>query len=869
MLVFTKTVRSLRAARRLSRRLLVLDVLIDRQLWTKFPWLNDCIYEVTRLLQPRHTELRISIRQQLNLIRDYSGLPLARQQDDLTVGFRILQLAHRFLCENQLNCHLSDYRILLLQPQGTGNFTFSELRLALQALELACLLQLSKLLYSPVADCADRSAVLVGLLDVLGLIRSSNNEEFLASILPYESSLIEDPAQVYPCLDSNSKNMYRRAVERIAENCDIKPQDVIKGATELAMIAADPIRRHVGFYFLDDGLISLLAHIGAKWDQGPIARGAGDKRHLQLYYFLIILVTFLLIFAFLIFFNAFRFGAMWGGITFCSLLVISSEVGNDLADLFCGLLTTPKELPRLEFDRERFRSEIVAVAVPTLLTSEAHITSIVEVMEQNYISAKCDPVVFVLLTDYPDSDCDRVTSQDRACLEKATVLINYLNLKYGTDGDGPFVLLHRERRYSDTQARWVGWERKRGKLRQLNKLLLNKENTFDFVIGSINRLALARFVLVLDDNSKLSQRAIPKLLGIALHPLNTPIVDENDRLMRGFPIFQPLPAISAESARRWRFASSTFKNIVDERYPPTRARSVHFELFSDCMFFGKGLYEVQAFERLVNSRIPDESVLSHDILEGGCARTASIGDVVISETCPSSYRLYYERLHRWARGDWQNLATILVNRRTPFSSFSKYMVVKFVRRTLFAPARTLLLLSFIALRSEISVLPFVALSILLMLPDIVLIISLLLSCFFCGQLLYRRRALVNSIKTAGINLFVLCTTSLHHGIIMIDAISRTICRVGTGRNLLAWKAASVLEDEDRGFCFVTFYLALSALIAFGVLFYASKAPHKIFPVVIALMWCLNVWLYFGAQQGRQRIHAGSQRVISKSSRSLR
>ncbi|MFI1018469.1 hypothetical protein [Streptomyces sp. NPDC020965] len=278
----------------------------------------------------------------------------------------------------------------------------------------------------------------------------------------------------------------------------------------------------------------------------------------------------------------------------------------------------------------------------------------IETLERNYLNNPDRNILFALLTDFADSEDCRMP-QDRDLLSSIEEGLAKLNTAHGVYGVGPFLHFHRERRWHDIDKIWMGWERKRGKLAEFNRLLSGDESTsFMQRIGDKRRLAGISLVVTLDADSELAPGGIARLVGILRHPLNrASISQETGFVTNGYGVLQPRP-VQVHGGKESLF-ERLFYPQVETLDRESVEPSIHQDFFDSGLFFGKGIYDATIFERSLEGRIPENSVLSHDKLEGFHARTAYISDVTILETAPVNYLAHRKRMHRWVRGDYQLL----------------------------------------------------------------------------------------------------------------------------------------------------------------------------------------------------------------------
>ena len=340
------------------------------------------------------------------------------------------------------------------------------------------------------------------------------------------------------------------------------------------------------------------------------------------------------------------------------------------------------------------------VAIPTLLINEKQIRQLVDDLEVRYLVNRDPNICYALLTDLPDT-AEPVGDETDHRVDLAIQLIRELDERYADEPYGGFYLFHRHRIYNPREGAWMGWERKRGKLLDLNQLLRNAYDPFPVKAGDMSKLQRIRYVLTLDSDTQLPRGSAQKLIGAMAHPLNRPFVDpELNIVTRGYGILQPRVGISVHSATRSRLASIYSGETGFDIY--SRAVSdVYQDLYGEGIFTGKGIYDVDALRQVLESRFPRNALLSHDLIEGAYARAGLASDIEVIDDYPSHYSAYNRRKHRWLRGDWQIVRWVF-NRvpdetrklvRNPISLVSRWKIVDNLRRSLMEPATFLLLVA--------------------------------------------------------------------------------------------------------------------------------------------------------------------------------
>jgi len=347
------------------------------------------------------------------------------------------------------------------------------------------------------------------------------------------------------------------------------------------------------------------------------------------------------------------------GVVLVALIPVS-EMAVGAVNQLVTWAVPPRIVPKLDMREHGVPPEFrTAVVVPTLLPSVEAAREALEHLEIQYLANRDPRLHFALLSDFTDAASETLPT-DEAILAAAVEGIRELNTKYAGGADDVFYLFHRPRKWNPGQRVWMGWERKRGKLSEFNAFLRGgAPDAFATIVGDIEPLRETRFVITLDSDTVLPHDAAQILIGTLAHPLNRPVFDEARGLVsQGYAILQPRVGVSLTSAHRSRFAAIHSGHPGVDPYT-TAVSDVYQDLFGEGSFTGKGIYDVDAFDRAMQGRFPENALLSHDLIESAYARAALITDVEVFDDYPTRYLTYTRRKHRWIRGDWQLLPWLL------------------------------------------------------------------------------------------------------------------------------------------------------------------------------------------------------------------
>jgi len=506
--------------------------------------------------------------------------------------------------------------------------------------------------------------------------------------------LRRDPTGDYARMDFASRDAYRHAVEELAAPTGEAQVRVSLHAiaSARAVAARDPHEpgAHVGFHIVGLGRTQLEVEVVARVRLAARVRRAARRHPTTVYLGSVALLTALA--AGLAIAYARSVGATEVQLLLVGVLALlpSCELAVLLVQRICAAQAAPRRLPRLDFSKGVPASARTIVVVPTLLADVADVTELLEHLEvQAY--ANLDPHIhFAIVSDFKDATTAVVEGDDQT-LEAAREGIAELNRRLPTDR---FYLFHRERQWNPKEGVFMGWERKRGKIEEFNRLARGATDTgFTVQVGRLDLLPSMRFVLTLDRDTKTPRNVARELIGILSHPLHRPRIDATvGRVTQGYGILQPRINVTHASAAGSLFARIHAGNVGIDPYT-TAVSDTYQDLFDEGVFTGKGLYEIDAFRAAVEGRAPENALLSHDLFEGVHARTALVTDLELVDDYPPNLLAHSRREHRWVRGDWQILAWLLpvVPTRTGFARnhlplISRWKIFDNLRRSLLAPA---------------------------------------------------------------------------------------------------------------------------------------------------------------------------------------
>jgi cyclic beta-1,2-glucan synthetase len=717
----------------------------------------------------------------------------------------------------------------------------------------------------------------VSMSNCIGSLRFLNSTDwqvFVEMSSVVEEILLEDMDGVYGNMDFHTRDYYRHVVEKISKYSNFSEQQVARAAIQLAKDSSlqnDPVvMHHVGYYLTGKGVAVTEKLAGMKVTGMDAVRKFISRYPVQLYINLSMLITLLLTGVMVL--TAFNEGLQLHWIIAAGIL---SAIGvSHLAITFVNWLVTlvilPHFLPRLDYSKGIPPESRTLVVVPTLFSNAAELESLVETMEVRYLANKDAHLHFALLTDFTDAKTETLP-EDESLLNLAAIKIHELNKKYQREKNDTFFIFHRPRRWNHAEKCWMGYERKRGKLSELNALLRGVGyEKFSLVVGDETLFSKIRYVITLDTDTQLPRDAAMKIISTIAHPLNRAFYNEKKkRVTAGYGILQPRLATSLPRTNSSLYAKMHGNEPGIDPY--TRAVSdVYQDLLQEGSFIGKGIYELDVFEMALDNRFPENRILSHDLLEGCYARSGLISEVQLYEEYPVSYRADMKRRHRWIRGDWQ-IARWLFPRvpgpgnhtqKNPLSTLSRWKIFDNLRRSLVPPALLLLLIFGWIISSSLW---FWTISV------IGMIVTTTLFSFLWD--IYKKPAdtlllkhTVNSFRNVLTNLLQHVFTFIclpYEALINLDAIIRTNWRmIFSHKNLLEWNPStskSRKKDTLLSTCISMWIGPFTGTALFIYLTYYSPLALVI-ATPILLLWIASPlvawWISAPYEPGKELLNTG-------------
>ncbi len=684
-----------------------------------------------------------------------------------------------------------------------------------------------------------------------------------------ELELRRDPAGTYPGSAFATRNQCRSAIEDLARNSALFELEVAKLAIQLASEASDPSERQVEYYLLDAGIEQIERKLRTDIPFRKQFARSLRKRPTPIYLVSINLLTL----SFLALTLAFAWeGGVQSVVLLSALAALAffplSELSVQFVNALVISLLPPDELPRMDYEKGIPESGATLVVVPMMLSSLAVVQKELEKLEVRYLGNREKHLSFALFSDFLDAPT-ATTPADDGLLRAAVEGIDELNHRYP---ETSFALFHRDRKWSESEQAWIGWERKRGKIEELNAYLCGDHE------GNVLRAGRLRetihFVITLDADTTLPTGAARRMIETIAHPLNRVEIEPvTRRRLRGFTIIQPRISISLPGATATRF-TRVFSDATGTDPYCHAVSDAQQDLFGEGIFHGKAIYDVAAFHAMLGHRFPDATLLSHDLIEGAFVGVGLASGIELFENLPLDYSSFSKRQHRWIRGDWQispwMRSTVPAGGggREPntLSLANRWRILDNLRRSL-VPIASFLLLVFGWLISAAPGLWSLVVGLALATPALAPLLE---------RAVRRIQGTVHGWRGASdelIRAVVLVALLPHQAWLSLDAIVRVIYRRQIShRHLLEWQTAEMAHAKSahhvssllRQLMIVS---ACSLAMMIALIMVGSFAPTFLFLALWVLSPAIAVWLaHSGAVSPLRSLPATDRLFLRKAAR---
>ncbi|MEX2586104.1 MAG: glucoamylase family protein [Balneolaceae bacterium] len=686
-----------------------------------------------------------------------------------------------------------------------------------------------------------------------------------------EQILRMDPAGIYPKMDFQTRDRYRQVVERLSRRSELSETEISEtvlqmtansstdtqqGGLQSLLEDRSPLKSHVGYYLMDEGYEALVQRIGYRKSIRERLTLLFEQSFFWYFSFISLQTTVLLAILWVVI-----GAASYPAWMVVSLLLIALFPALDLSissvNRYFAFFLSPRILPKMRFRNKIPDEARTLVVVPTLLLNEEDVRRQLEQLEVRSLANPEPGLQFALLGDFKDAP-KRELDEDNPILNTANELIDELNEKASSRYGKRFFLLHRTREWNETEQVWMGWERKRGKLEELNRLLSdpNAKTGYRYItegfLDSIQKKPV-RFVITLDADTKMPPESARDLIRTAAHPLNRAHWDpESRKVVRGYGIIQPRISIPPESARKTWFTRIFSGNVGIDAYS-TVVSDIYQDLMDEGVFTGKGIYDPEAFNRVLNNRFPTNRILSHDLIESNYLRAGLATSIELFDDFPSTYNSFSKRNHRWTRGDWQ-IASWLLPRvpggsgkeQNPLNGLSRWKILDNLRRSLNSFFLMLFFLSgWFWLPGSDWIWTLAAFGIMAFPIYITLSTDLINRPARVRWKLYLGKVRSNLAIHSAQAILVLGLLP-HQALVQLDAISRVLWRLSfSRRHLLEWTTASQVEREavnSLGYYVRTMLISPLIGVSLPILALVTGQASLWIVIPFSILWIAAPWM---------------------------
>ena len=696
-------------------------------------------------------------------------------------------------------------------------------------------------------------------------IQRINFLEIFEKINGVEEMLRKDPANVYDKMTNETKQYYRSKIKELSQKTKVSEIYIARKIIEVASSKKDETKqKHIGYYLIDEGINEIYNILNYK------SRKMSLKDKSRIYVATICIFSVLVSMGISCIININIKNMLIYLISFLLFLIPSSEIVIQIIQYILGKIVKPKQIPKLELSDGIPEESATFVVIPTILKNKQKVKELMKKLEVFYLANKSSNLYFALLGDCSQSD-KKEEKFDEEVIKEGKKQTEWLNHKYQNDEFPIFNFLYRNRQWNEKENCFLGWERKRGLLNQFNEYLLGNSKN-DFSVNTIeeflrnskydknmrNEIPKIKYIITLDADTDLILNSAFELVGAMEHILNKPIIDEDKNIVvEGHGLIQPRVGVNLDVSYKNLFTKifagsggiDSYTNAISDMYQDN---------FGEGIFTGKGIYNLPVFSKVLKNAIPDNTVLSHDLLEGSYLRCGLATDILLMDGYPTKYNSFMNRLSRWIRGDWQiakwlknyvEVRNVNKNKnsknvvKNPLNLISKYKIFDNLRRSLFefSIVVALLYVSILGIINNIKIYPIVTtMFIIVIFPFILEIINQIVLKKEGEKKQRTFTPMISGIKGAIFRGVITLGCLPYKAYISIKAVLKTIYRTNIShKNLLEWTTSEEAEKQSKTDLFSYYNQMFVNILAGIITIVISILKINIFGGIIGLLW---IWI---------------------------
>ncbi len=678
-------------------------------------------------------------------------------------------------------------------------------------------------------------------------IQRINFLEIFEKINGVEEILKQDPAEVYSKMDYKTKEYYRGKIKEISKKTKISEIYIARKMLEISKESYEKEginkKAHIGYYLIDKGINDLYNKLEyyQKTEQTPKQKVKN--------YILVISVLSILVSIFLSYLLNLKIQNIAISIlSFILFLIPSSEIIIQIAQYILNKTVKPKLIPKIDFSKGIDKENSCIVVIPTIIKNKEKVQEMFENLERYYLANKSENLYFALLGDCSQSGV-KEEKFDEEVINSGKQECKRLNEKYENEEFPIFNFIYRERQWNEKENCYLGWERKRGLLNQFNEYIIHQKNPFiiNTIQDNLERnktkeiLRNIKYVITLDADTDLILNSALELVGAMSHILNEPIIDEQKNIVvEGYGIMQPRVGINLDISYKTLF-TKIFSGAGGIDNYTNAISDIYQDNFKEGIFTGKGIYDLKVFSRVMKNAIPENTVLSHDLLEGSYLRCGLVSDCILMDGYPTKYTSFMNRLSRWIRGDWQIIRWL--GRKSPLNLLSKYKIFDNLRRSLFELS-ILVALIYLCIIKIANHTKYTGLSI-LFLGTLVLPYILELLNYLIGKKEGEEKQKVFTPKVSGLKgIFLRTIITLgclpYKAYVSLKAITKTLYRLTIShKNLLEWTTSEEAEKQAKT-DILSYNKNMLINIILGIVAIILYIPQKsVIALILGVLWIIT------------------------------